>query len=61
MKILNVAVLAFVLTLMSGCASVTSDIIVDAKTAPTADLNGYKSFSNTILCDICGGACIGCL
>jgi len=45
MKILNVAVLAFVLTLMSGCASITSDIIVEAKTAPTADLNGYKSYA----------------
>ena len=45
MKILNVAVLAFVLTLISGCASVTSDIIVDAKTAPTVDLNGYKTYA----------------
>jgi uncharacterized protein YceK len=45
MKILNVAVLAFVLTLMSGCASVTSDIIVDAKTSPTADLSGYKTYA----------------
>ena len=45
MKILNVAVLAFVITLMTGCASVTSDIIVDAKTAPTVDLNGYKTYA----------------
>ena len=45
MKILNIAVLAFTLVLMSACASVTSDIIVDAKTAPTVDLNGYKTYA----------------
>ena len=45
MKILNVAVLAVVLILMSGCASVTSDIIVDAKTAPTVDFSGYKTYA----------------
>jgi len=45
MKVLNVAVLAFTLILMSGCASVTSDIVVEAKTAATADLNGYKTYA----------------
>ncbi len=45
MKIINVAVLAVTLILMSGCASITSDIKVDAKTAATADLNGYKTYA----------------
>jgi uncharacterized protein YceK len=46
MKILNVAVVAVALILMSGCASVsTSDIVVDAKAAPTVDLNGYKTYA----------------
>jgi len=45
MKILNIAVLAVTLILMSGCASVSSDIIVDANTAPTVDLNGYKTYA----------------
>ncbi len=44
MKILNVAALAFTLILMSGCASVTSDIIIEAKTANTANLSGYKTY-----------------
>ena len=45
MKILNIAVLAITLALMSGCASVTSDIKIDAKKAASADLNGYKTYA----------------
>jgi len=45
MKMLNVAVLAVALILMSGCASITSDIVIDAKTADSANLNSYKTYA----------------
>lgn len=45
MKIINAVLLAFSLSLMYGCASVTSDIKVEAKTSSTANLNGYKTYA----------------
>jgi len=45
MKIINIVVLALSLSLIYGCASVTSDIKVDTKTSSTTNLNGYKTYA----------------
>lgn len=45
MKIFNLAVMAVFLMIMSGCASVTSDIEVDAHAAPLAKLSSYKTYA----------------
>lgn len=45
MKIFNAALLVFFLILMSGCASVTKDIKVDAQAAKSVMLSDYKSYA----------------
>lgn len=45
MKLFNTLVLAFFLILMSGCASVTKDIMIDAQASTSAKLSSYESYA----------------
>jgi PBP1b-binding outer membrane lipoprotein LpoB len=45
MKKINVALFAAFFLLLSGCASVTKDIVVDSAKDPKVNLSGYKTYA----------------
>ena len=45
MKKLYTSGLAILLLLMTGCASVTKDIVIDTQTSPLAKLDSYKTYA----------------
>lgn len=45
MKKLYTSGLVIVLLLMTGCASVTKDIIIDTETSPLAEFDSYKTYA----------------